>query len=297
MVEVKKSSIPPLLVIVGETASGKTSLAIELAKRLNGEIISADSWTVRKGLDIGTAKPNQEQKREIRHHLIDIVDPLEDFNAAQFKVQANETIKDIYSRGKLPIMVGGTGLYVDSVIYDYEFLPVKEDFDREEYNSKSIDELMDIIKSKKIDFSNVDIRNKRRLVRLIETNGQIPKKKELRDNTLILGIKVPKDELRKRVSDRVDQMLNEGLESEVRDLSKKYKWDQEIMKGVGYRQWKSYIDGTQDLNETRLQIINATMSLAKRQRTWFKRNNSIQWLDSSIKMENIVELITTKLNI
>ena len=293
----KLSLNAPLLVIVGETASGKTNLAIEIAKKMNGEIISADSWTVRKGLDIGTAKPDEYQKKEIRHHLIDIAEPLEDFNAAQFKQRANEAILEIYSRGKLPIMVGGTGLYVDAVIYDYEFLPVVDGFDREEYNSKSIEELMDIIRSKKIDYSNIDTRNKRRLVRLIETNGQIPKKKELRENTLILGIKIPKDELRKRISDRVDQMINDGLENEVRNLSKKYSWNQEIMKGVGYRQWKSYIEGTQDLNETKLQIINATMSLAKRQRTWFKRNNSIQWLDSSIKMDAIVELITTKLNI
>ena len=288
---------PPLLVIVGETASGKTSLAIEIAKNLNGEIVSADSWTVRRGLDIGTAKPNAEQRKEIEHHLIDIVDPLEDFNAAEYKKKANKVINEIYSKGKLPIMVGGTGLYVDSVIYDFEFLPVDPNFDRKEHDLKSLEELMQIIKEKKLDYSSVDTRNKRRLVRLIETNGEIPKRKELRDNTLLIGIKVPKDKLRERISLRVDQMLEDGLEDEVRNLAKQYSWDDEIMKGVGYRQWKSYFEGTQNLEETKRQIINATMSLAKRQRTWFNRNNSIQWIDSSIKMDAVVELITTKLNI
>lgn len=297
MINYKSHKTAPLLVIVGETASGKTKLAIEIAKNLNGEIINADSWAVRKELNIGTAKPTKYEMEEIEHHLIDVVGPLDNFNAAEFKKLAQKSINEIYLKGKLSIMVGGTGLYVDSVIYDFDFLPVDSNFNRKDYDSKSIDELMEIIKNKKLDYSNIDIRNKRRLVRLIETNGLIPGKKELRENTLILGVKIPKETLRQKVELRVEKMLNDGLENEVLNLSKKYSWNDEIMKGVGYRQWKSYFEGTQNIDETKLQIINATMSLAKRQRTWFKRNNSIQWVDSSMNMDDLVDLITTKLNI
>jgi len=289
--------LPPLVIIVGETASGKTGLAIKLAKELNGEIINADSWAVRRELNIGTAKPTPEEQAAIKHHLIDIVDPDEEFNAMEFKKLALSAIGDIYYRNKLPIIVGGTGLYIDSLIYDFEFLPKKTIVDRDEFNNKSIDELLDIIRSLNIDTEGIDLRNKRRLIRLIETGGAKPKKKSLRANTLILGIKWPRETLKERITLRVDEMLKEGLEDEVRKLHEKYGWNDEILKGVGYRQWQLYFDGGQSLEETRQQIISATLGLAKKQRTWFKRNNSIQWIDSSVKLDHIVELITTTLDI
>jgi len=150
--------LPPLVIIVGETASGKTGLAIKLAKELNGEIINADSWAVRRELNIGTAKPTPEEQAAIKHHLIDIVDPDEEFNAMEFKKLALSAIGDIYYRNKLPIIVGGTGLYIDSLIYDFEFLPKKTIVDRDEFNNKSIDELLDIIRSLNIDTEGIDLR-------------------------------------------------------------------------------------------------------------------------------------------
>lgn len=287
----------PLVAIVGETASGKTRLAIDIAKELNGEIICADSWTVRKGLDIGTAKPTIEEQEEVEHHLIDIVEPLDEFNAVKYKELATDCISSISSRGKLPIIVGGTGLYIDSVIYDYSFSPVAESYQRDALNNKSLDELVSLAKEKRLDLSRVDIRNKRRVVRLIESGGHKPTKAKLRPNTVVIGISVDREELKRRISQRVNNMIEQGLEAEVRSLLKSYSWDQEILKGVGYRQWKEYFEGGQSLEETKKQIISSTINLAKRQRTWFKRNNSIHWYTQPVNLEDIVELITTKLSI
>ncbi len=133
---------PPLLVIVGETASGKSALAVRLAQQLNGEIICADSWTVRREVSIGTAKPTAEQCAAAPHHLLDIVGPCEDFTAAVFKRLANQKIAEIYGRGNLPIMVGGTGLYIDGVIFDYNFLPAGDRKDREELSAMGIEQLL-----------------------------------------------------------------------------------------------------------------------------------------------------------
>ena len=180
-----------LLVIVGETASGKTALGVELARRLGGEVICADSWTVRRGVDIGTAKPTAEERQEVPHHLLDVVEPCGEFTAAVFKRLANQAIEDISNRGKLPIMVGGTGLYIDGVIYDFDFLPAGDRKEREELSRLSIAQLLDKVKSLKLDVRGIDIRNKRRLIRLIETGGQKPTRQPLRDNTFIIGIARP----------------------------------------------------------------------------------------------------------
>lgn len=287
------SELPKLIIIVGETASGKSALAMEIAEKFGGEIICADSWTVRREVNIGTAKPSEDERKRIRHHLLDIVGPDEDFTAAVFKNLANQAITDIFSRGKLPIMVGGTGLYVDGVIYDYGFLPAGDRSDREELNQLSVGELFERIKSQGIELGDVDARNKRRLIRLIESNGQKPAKKEHRDNTLIIGIKTDKSILEQRIISRVDGMITAGLESEVRGLEEQYGWDCEALKGVGYAQWKGYFEGRETLSQTRQRIIKATLGLAKRQRTWFKRNKSIQWLDTPVNQTKIVDTITT----
>jgi tRNA dimethylallyltransferase len=287
---------PPLLVIVGETASGKTGLAIELAKRLDGEIICADSWTVRREVNIGTAKPTARERAAVPHHLLDIVGPDEDFTAAVFKGLANKAIKDINSRSRLPILTGGTGLYIDGVIYDYGFLPRGDRRAREELNNLSVPELLAKIDKLSIDPGEVDKRNKRRLIRLIETNGAQPSRQITRENTLILGIKSNREVLKKRITERVDSMLEAGLEKEVMAISKRYGWDCEALKGVGYAQWKDYFLHTQTLTETRQKIIKATLDLAKRQRTWFKRNKSIQWLETPVDTQTAVDLITSTLD-
>lgn len=283
----------PLVIIVGETASGKSALSMVLARVLNGEIICADSWTVRRQADIGTAKPSKQDQAAIPHHLLDVVDPDEDFTAAVFKKMANQAIDDISGRGKLPIMVGGTGLYVDGVIYDYGFLPAGDRGDREELNQLSLDQLLEKIDELGLDLGDVDTRNKRRLIRLIETNGAVPSRKAMRENTLIIGIKPDRDDLQKRIIDRVDDMIKAGLEDETRGILEQYGWDCEALKGVGYAQWKRYFEGTETLAETRQKIIKANLDLAKRQRTWFKRNKSIQWFSTPVNQTQIVEAITT----
>jgi tRNA dimethylallyltransferase len=282
-----------LLVIVGETASGKSEAALGVARQCDGEIIGADSWTVYREFNIGTAKPSAEEFAEIPHHLFNIVDAPDGFNAALYKKLANEAIKDIQGRGKLPILVGGTGLYIDSVIFDYGFMPPGDSEERERRNAKPIEDLLVEAKAEGVSLDNVDTRNKRRIIRALETGGQQPKSAELREHTVVLGIAVPREDLRERVTKRVNTMLELGLEREVLELSNKYGWDAEPMKGIGYREWREYFEDTKTLAETRDRIISSTLKLAKRQRTWFKRNNSIQWLNNR---EDIVGFATTLLN-
>lgn len=287
---------PPLLVIIGETASGKSELAMRLAEQFDGELICADSWTVRQEVNTGTAKPSAKDRARVQHHLLDVVEPDEDFTAAVFKRLAEETIDEIVARGKLPILVGGTGLYIDGVLYDYGFLPAGDRANREDLNKQSTTELLAQIKEQGIELGDVDIRNKRRLIRLIETNGTEPTKQNLRPNTLIIGLRTDRDLLKQRIIDRTDAMLAAGLEQEVQGLYEQYGWDCEALKGVGYAQWREYFEGSQTLSETRQKIIKATLDLAKRQRTWFKRNKSVQWLDAPVNWSTVVDLVTTFLS-
>lgn len=283
----------PLLVIVGETASGKSALALELAQKFGGELICADSWTVYKGFDIGTAKPTPEERAAVPHHLLDVADPAKGFSAVEFKRLAQVAIDDITARSKLPIMVGGTGLYIDSIIYDYSFLPPSDPALRAALNAMDLKQLLARADELELDTTGIDLRNKRRIIRLIENNGVRPSKHAMRDNTLILGLQVPREELHSRIERRVDAMLAAGLEQEALGLSQKYGWDVEPMKGIGYGEWAVYGAGERSLAEIRQRIIKDTVDLAKRQRTWFKRNNSIQWLSDR---SNAVEIVTTFLN-
>jgi len=288
-----RSDNTPLVVLVGETASGKSALAMELARRFDGEIINADSWAVYRDFDIGTAKPSALDCSHVPHHLINVANPSKGFSAAEYKRLALATIADITSRAKLPILAGGTGLYIDSVIFDYSFLPPAAPEVRAAFNKLSIGELLQKAAEADIDTIDIDIRNKRRIIRLLETGGALAKRHELRKDTLIIGLSVPRDALLERVTRRVDVMLDAGLEQEVAKLSERYGWDAEPMKGIGYREFYDYFNGAQTLDQTRQRIISATMNLAKRQRTWFKRNNGIHWIS---KQAEAVELITTLLN-
>lgn len=284
----------PLIVIVGETASGKSALALELAKRFDGEIIAADSWTVRRGVNIGTAKPTPLERAEIKHHLLDVIEPCGDFTAAVFKKLANATIHDITSRGKLPIMVGGTGLYIDGVLYDYGFLPAGDREKRRQLNELSIPQLLEKLIKAGVDTDGLDTRNKRRLIRALETAGAQPSRGDMRPNTLVIGLQVPRSVLRANVERRVDAMLAAGLQVEVERLVANYGWDCEALKGIGYREWRGFFEDTYDLQATRAAIIKSTLDLAKRQRTWFRRNKSIQWVDNTARA---LELTTRFLNI
>ena len=277
---VATSAKPELLVIVGPTASGKSDLALRIAKEFNGEIISADSWTVYRSFDIGTAKANLADRKAVKHWLLDVREPKEGFNAHAFKEMAEKAIADIQNRGKLPILAGGTGLYIDSVLYDFDFLPDVPKEEREKLNVMSIEQLIGFAKELSIDLVGIDKRNKRRIIRAIEAKGEKPTKKQMKPNTLLIGLKVEPGELRSRVEQRVNKMISAGLEQEVKELSDSYGWDIEPMKGIGYREWREYFEGVQSLDQTKQRIVSATMNLAKRQRTWFKRNPSIHWFGS-----------------
>ena len=271
---------PKLIAVVGQTASGKSQLAMRIAKDFNGEIIAADSWTVYKGFDIGTSKASKKEQQRIRHHLLDVVEAPNGFNAPRFQELAIAAIEDINGRGKLAVMAGGTGLYIDSVLYDFGFLPNLGADERDALDAMMLDELIIQAQAGGVDLTGIDTRNKRRVIRAIEAGGQKPTRGDLRSGAMIIGLKLGDDELRNRVEERVDAMLAAGLEREVKALAEKYGWDMEPMKGIGYKEWREYFDGTQDLEQTRQRIISGTMSLAKRQRTWFKRNNDIQWFGS-----------------
>jgi len=284
---------PPLICVVGQTATGKSSLGLDIAKEWNGEIICADSWTIRKGVNIGSAKPSIEDQKLVPHHLINLIEPDQDFNAALFKNLASKAIADITNRGKLPIMVGGTGLYIDSIIYDYSFSKGSDPKTRQKLNKLDLTQLLHKVNDSGLDISDIDVRNKRRLIRLIETNGTRPTKKGLRDNTLMLGVSLDKDELKQHVISRVDAMLAAGLESEVQELFQRYGWQAEALKGIGYAQWKEYFLGSENLDQVREKIIQATMNLAKRQTTWFQRNKSIHWLEAPVKRYKVVDYVTT----
>jgi len=280
---------------------------LELARRFDGELICADSWTVYKEFNVGTAKPTKAEQAEIRHHLLDIADPARGFSAVEFQRLAKQVIKDIVSRGKLPIMVGGTGLYIDSVLYDYQFLPAPDPAERERLNQLSLDELIRLTEERALSTDGIDMRNKRRVIRLLENDGIRPDKGTLRLDTLIMGIATDREHLRQRITRRVDAMLAAGLEQEVKKLAQRYGWQVEPMKGIGYREWRAYVepedpaagyDG-QSLEQTRQRIISATMQLAKRQRTWFKPldetnyQGRIHWLSQTDALAQAVAYTTT----
>jgi tRNA dimethylallyltransferase len=274
----------PLIVIVGPTASGKSNAAMELARKFNGEIICADSRTVYKGMDIGTAKPSIEDQHEIKHHLLDVVTPDQVFTAADFKAQALRTIDDIARRGKLPIMVGGTGLYVDGVIFDFAFLPPVATPERERLQQMTVEELQAELKDKGIALPE-NSKNPRHLIRAIETNGAVAIRKGLRENTLVLGIDAEKKVLVGRIKKRTAEFIEMDLGSEVEKLAIKYGWEAPGMSAVGYREWQDYFNETQNLKDTLARIETDTFQYAKRQRTWLKRNTDIIWIKNSAEAE------------
>lgn len=287
-----QSNQTPLIVIVGETASGKTALAIELAKQFNGEVIAADSRTVYRGMDIGTAKPTPEEQDGIPHYLIDVVSPDEEFTAAEFKKMANEKIAKIGERGKLPIIVGGTGLYIDSVIYDFEFRTPADTELREKLQGLSVDELQEILKGKDLPLPE-NSRNPRHLIRAIETGGAVASRQPLRENTLVLGLTIDREELRQKLAKRVELMVNQGFVDEVKHVAKQYGWDAPALQAPGYKAFRKYLAGEATLEEAKTLFIQNDAQLAKRQRTWFRRNKDIHWI---CKKDEAVDLVTTFLN-
>jgi len=275
---------PKLIVILGQTAAGKTKMAIGLAKKFNGEIISADSRQVYKEMEIGVSKPTKKERENIPHHLIGIVKPDQEFNVALYKEIAIKKIKEVNKRQKLPFLVGGTGLYISSIINNLYFPKVTPDKKlRKKLESKTKKELLSIYKKTDPEGYNfIEKGNKRRLIRAIEVckktkNSfwkQREKGKEMFD---ILKIGIKKNNLKKIIEKRTEKMIKQGLEKEAKELIGKYGNIQSL-NTIGYKEWKEYLKG--EITKIKVkELINLhTLQFAKRQMTWFKKEKDICWI-------------------
>ena len=268
----------PLVVIAGPTASGKTSLAIEIAKVHGGEIICADSRSIYKGMDIGTAKPSYVEQAGVPHWGLDLVDPDEYFSVADFKAYALKKIDEIRHRGNVPFLVGGTGLYIDAIIFDYQFGEVADMSRREKLNSMTLAQLHDYCDKNNISLPENN-KNKRYVVRAIELNGTSTSRRECPiDNTVVVGIATDKNVLRTRIERRIEQLFEDGVVDEAKILGEKYGWSGEAMKGNVYPLAHSYLIGKITLEEMKTKLITLDWRLAKRQLTWLRRNPFIKWM-------------------
>ncbi len=302
----------PLLVMIGPTAVGKTALSLELAHALNGEIVSADSRLLYVGMDIGTAKPTAAELASVPHHLIDVTTPDKPWSLAQYKETAMATIADIHQRGKLPMLVGGTGQYVRALLEGWTIPPQPSDADlraKLEARLAADNGLADLVAElTTLDPESatlVDLQNPRRVIRALEvclSSGQ--KFSELRRKepppykTLQLGLMRPRPELHARIEHRVDLMLEAGLLAEIQALlDANYSWSLPAMSGLGYRQFRPYFEGEQDLSEAIEIAKRDTRRFVRRQANWFSPNNpDIVWHHpDEIDVEQLLGFIRTEL--
>lgn len=291
-----QSTVLPLIVIVGPTASGKSSLAMSVAKKYNGEIICADSRTIYKCMDIGTAKPTAKDQADVPHWGIDLVNPGEPFSAADFKKYALSKIEEIRARGHVPLLVGGTGLYVDGVILDYQFGNPQPKV-REMLEGLSLDELKDYCANNNIRLPDND-QNRRYVIRAIEQKSINTKRlSEPRSDVLVVGIATERDELRRRIEARSEQLFADGMVEEAKMLGKKYGWNSEAMTGNIYKLVKHFLDGQLDEATLKEKFITADWRLAKRQLTWLKRNSFIHWKTLDEAYDFIIESLEVKLGL
>jgi tRNA dimethylallyltransferase len=272
---------PKLLAIVGPTASGKSDLAMKIAKGFNGEIICADSRTIYKGMNIATAKATPAEQKAVPHWGLDLIEPGETFSAGKFKHYAGAKILDIQKRHKLPILVGGTGLYVDGVLYDFAFIGRKLRLRRLAYSWQSTDRLQKIIQKKDWTLPE-NARNRRHLVRTIERAGQVGSRNNtLSQGVLLIGLLPPDEVLKERIASRADKMFEQGIIAETQGLIKKYgKAAIQRNGAIIYRLVMRHIDG--DITEVRARELfkSADWQYARRQKTWFKRDPHIKWFKS-----------------
>lgn len=269
---------PPLIVIVGPTASGKTGLAIDMASRYGGEIISADSRAIYKSLDIGTAKPTPAERRGIPHWAIDIVDVGDTYTVADFKDYANEKIEDIRRRGKVPFLVGGTGLYVDAVLYDYKFGAIADNKLRESLEQLSVHELIDYCIKNNIELPE-NVNNKRHLTRAIEQGGiNRNRKNTIPANVYVVGITTDREQLYQRIEGRIEAMFRDGVVEEATSISSIHGL--EIMDTLGnvYKELGRYFRGDITLKQAIEASTVSDKKLVKKQLTWLKRNGDIRWM-------------------
>lgn len=294
------------IIILGATATGKTKLAIDLAKLLNTEIINADSMYIYRDLNIGTAKPTKAEMNGVKHHIIDVADPSQDFNVVDYRILAKSIINDFKKRQMLPIIVGGTGFYIDSLIKNYSYGNASHDIDIRNRLEKDLkdygkEHLFKMLKDLDPESSQIlHVNDSVRIIRALEIALVTGRKKSESLNTeepilynpLIIGLNMDREQLYDRINTRVDIMLENGLIDEVNNLYKRgFSPDNnQSMRGIGYREIVEYLRGNLSLEDAISKIKQHTRNYAKRQITWFKRNNKIIWFDT-LKDNNIVDKI------
>lgn len=275
-----------VLVIVGPTAIGKSSLAIELAKAFNGEIINGDSVSVYKELNIGSAKTLPEEQQGIPHHLIDYIDVEDNYDVSKFQFDARKAIEEISKKGKLPIVVGGTGLYIKALLEDYDFSQEnKKENNYDQYTNEQLHAMLENVDKKSSEAIHPN--NRKRVIRALEIASSGKTKSEIEENqthTLlydakIIGLTMDRDRLKERIDRRVDQMIQLGLVNEVSTLFEKYSFDCHCFSAIGYKEFIGYYKNDLDLNECVEQVKTHTRQFAKRQYTWFNHQMKITWYD------------------
>lgn len=283
MMNQKKNKV---IAVVGATASGKTAYAVELARRVNGEIISADSRLVYKGLDIGTAKPDMDERFGVPHYMIDIVEPEVDYSVGLYVNEARNIIEDIISRGKTPVIAGGTGLYFRILLENYDLPKINPDYELRETLSKlSFAELYEMLVNLDAEAAKlVEQNDKRRAIRFIEVVklaglpvSEARGLKEPEFDVEWIGLNYPREELYDRINRRVDLMIEQGLVEETQNLLSKHGRISNIINTIGYREILSYLDGELTLEEAKDKLKQNTRNYAKRQLTWFRKNPDIKW--------------------
>lgn len=307
-----------LVVIIGPTAVGKTKLSIDLAHRMNGEIISGDSMQIYKGMNVGTAKIRKDEMENIPHHLIDIKNPNEDYSVAEFQETVRPLINNITSRNKMPMIVGGTGLYIQSVLYDYQFTespsnPVfREKMYKllEEKGEKALHEQLVLIDP--VSAKNIHPNNSRRVIRALEVYECTKKpmseyindqEKHLLYDVALIGLSMDRDVLYDRINHRVDIMVEQGVLTEAKELFDKGLRDSQAAKAIGYKEFFDYLDGSCTLDEVILQLKQNSRRYAKRQLTWFRNKMEVKWFDMTPpihheqKVDEIFSYIAGKLEL
>ena len=309
----KQQEKKPLIILTGPTAAGKTSLSIELAKSIGGEIISADSMQVYKKMDIGTAKIRPEEMQGVPHYLIDELDPSEEFNVVSFVEKSKEAMKKIYSAGHIPIVVGGTGFYIQALLYDIDFSQHEEkESYRKELEQLAIEKgkeyLYEILKKKDPEYAQlVHFNNVKKVIRALEyyketgqklsEHNKEQRQKESPYNFAYFVLYHDRDILYDRINQRVDSMMEQGLLFEVKKLVEEgYTKNLVSMQGLGYKEFFDYFDGRMTLEETVEKIKRDTRHFAKRQLTWFRREKEVIWLNKK-EYEQEKELLDSVLNI
>lgn len=299
-----------VIIIGGPTASGKTQLSIELAKQINGEIISADSMQIYKDMDIGTAKPSKEERQGIQHYLLDFLSPEERYSVADYKQEAKKAIKEILQKGKMPIIVGGTGLYIDSLFYEITYPTIDTDLVYRKELEKEVKERgLNIFyeKAKKIDkeaMEKISPNDQKRILRVLEIYHQTGKKKSELDKESrkdpeydykMFAITMDREILYDRINKRVDNMLENGLIEEVESLRKKYKEFPTAMQGLGYKEVVEYLEEKITKEEMIEKIKQESRRYAKRQLTWFRKNKETIWLNGLNAIQDNINIIAKEI--